>query len=422
MNKRSLQELRQSAQQDPAYFWSEAASQIDWYKKWTKVVDTDGNPCGKWFSGAETNTCFNALDRHVEQGFGDQLALIHDSPVTASITRFTYRQLRDRVADFAGVLRSLGVTKGDRVVIYMPVIPDTVVAMLACARLGAVHTVVFGGFAAPELANRIRDAAPKAMVCASCGIEASRIIPYKPAVDEAVGLAGWAGPVVVLQRPQCEAAMDPARDHDWDALMASATPAECVSVGANEPLYILYTSGTTGQPKGIVRETGGHMVALQWTMRHLYNANPGDVFWAASDVGWVVGHSYMAYGPLLNRCTTVLYEGKPVGTPDAGAFWRVIQEHRVNIMFTAPTAIRAIKKEDPQGLLCQSYDTSSLKALFLAGERCDPTTIEWSGSILKVPVVDHWWQTETGWPIAATPLGLDAIDVKIGSAGKPMPG
>jgi propionyl-CoA synthetase len=422
MNKRSLDELRGAALQDPASFWSEAAGQIDWYKTWDKVLDTDGNPCGKWFAGAETNTCFNALDRHIEQGFGDQCALIHDSPVTDAITRFTYRELRDSVAKFAGVLRDLGVSKGDRVVIYMPVIPETVVAMLACARLGAVHTVVFGGFAGPELANRIRDAAPKALVCASCGIESNRIVPYKPAVDEAVRIAEWTGPVIVLQRPQCAPAMDPKQDHDWRALMASATPADCVAVGANEPLYILYTSGTTGQPKGIVRETGGHMVALQWTMRNIYNATPGEVYWAASDVGWVVGHSYMVYGPLLNRCTTLLYEGKPVGTPDAGAFWRVIQEHRVSTMFTAPTAIRAIKKEDPQGLLCKSYDTSSLKALFLAGERCDPTTIEWSGSMLNVPVVDHWWQTETGWAIAATPLGLEAMEVKIGSAGKPMPG
>jgi propionyl-CoA synthetase len=422
MNKRSLQELHNSALQDPTHFWSEAAQQIDWYKTWNKVLDTDENPCGRWFSGAQTNTCFNALDRHIEQGFGDQCALIHDSPVTNSVTKFTYRELRDSVAKFAGALRALGVGKGDRVVIYMPVIPQALVAMLACARLGAVHTVVFGGFAGPELANRIRDAAPKALVCASCGLEGSRVVPYKPSVDEAISLSGWAGPVVVLQRPQCAPAMNPARDHDWDAVMASAEPAQCVPVGANDPLYILYTSGTTGQPKGIVRETGGHMVALLWTMRNLYNTSPGDVFWAASDVGWVVGHSYMAYGPLLNRCTTVMYEGKPVGTPDAGAFWRVIQEHRVNTMFTAPTAIRAIKKEDSQGLLCQSYDTSSLKALFLAGERCDPTTIEWAGSILKVPVVDHWWQTETGWAIAATPLGLDTMDVKIGSAGKPMPG
>jgi len=408
---------------DPAGFWGDAAAAIDWYQRPTAVLDASGAPFYRWFTGGVLNTCFNAVDRHVRDGRGDQAALIYDSPVTSTSRTFTYQQLLAEVARFAGVLRGLGTGAGDRVVIYMPMIPEAVVAMLACARIGAVHSVVFGGFAAPELAARIEDAAPRVVVSASCGIEVSRILEYKPILDRAIGLSSHKPQsCVILQRPQAPAALVAGRDLDWTAAMARAEPADCVPVAATDPLYILYTSGTTAKPKGVVRDNGGHAVALHWSMQNIYNTLPGEVYWAASDIGWVVGHSYIVYAPLLAGCTTVLYEGKPVGTPDAGAFWRVIAEHGVKTLFTAPTAFRAIKKEDPAGELARKYDLSGFRCLFLAGERLDPETYRWAGELLGIPVIDHWWQTETGWPIAADLMGLDPMATKPGSPTMPVPG
>jgi propionyl-CoA synthetase len=410
---------------DPAGFWGEQAALVDWIAKPRQVLDDSRPPFYRWFPDATLNTCYNALDRHVVNGRADQPALIHDSPVTGSTTTLTYAVLLEQVAAFAGALRSLGVEKGDRVVIYMPMIPEAVVAMLACARLGAVHSVVFGGFAANELAIRIDDSRPKVVVAASCGVEPSRVVEYKPLLDRALDLASHEpAAVVVKQRPQSEAPMTEGRDLDWDlAMKAGATdPAGCVPVAATDPLYVLYTSGTTGKPKGIVRDNGGHAVAMAWSLPNIYDVHPGQVWWAASDVGWVVGHSYIVYAPLICGATTVLYEGKPVGTPDAGAFWRVVAEHRVEGLFTAPTAIRAIKKEDPEGALLEQHDISTLRTLFLAGERLDPGTYEWASQTLRVPVVDNWWQTETGWPIASNLRGLEPVPVKPGSPSVPVPG
>jgi propionyl-CoA synthetase len=408
---------------DPEAFWAEAAKAVEWDKPWDSVLSTDAEGGWHWFAGGEANTCWNALDRHVRDGRGEQTALIYDSPLTGTLRKLTYNEMLDQVSRFAGVLRSLGVEKGDRVLIYMPVIPEAIVAMLACARIGAVHSVVFGGFAAREIATRIVDAGPKLIVAASCGIEPGRIIPYMPVVEQAIELAGGEPKTcVVVQRDACRAELKDGRDLDWNGLMAEAHPVGCVPVGATDPLYILYTSGTTGQPKGIVRPSGGHLVAMAWSMRHVFDAHPGETFWAASDIGWVVGHSYIVYGPLISGCTTVLYEGKPVGTPDAGAFWRVIEDHKVTTMFTAPTAIRAIRREDSDAKLLAERDISSLKALFVAGERCDPATLAWCQETLKRPIVDNWWQTETGWPIAANPLGIEEFAVKPGSATKPVPG
>jgi len=408
---------------DPEGFWSEAAREIDWDRPWDQVLDVTAKPVPRWFAGGRLNTCHNCLDRHVEAGRGAQSALIYDSPVTNQQRTYSYRELRDTVARFAGVLSGRGVAAGDRVIIYMPMIPETVIAMLACARLGAIHSVVFGGFAAYELATRIDDAKPRLIVSASCGIEPSRVVEYKPLLDEAIRLADEKPERCIIKaRPQAEASLVEGRDLDWDEEMARAAPVDCVSVSATDPLYILYTSGTTGQPKGVVRDNGGHAVAMNWSMKNIYNVDAGDTYWAASDVGWVVGHSYIVYGPLLRGCTTVLYEGKPVGTPDPGAFWRVISEHGVRVLFTAPTAFRAIKKADPEGAYLAKYDLDCMLALFLAGERCDPDTLLWARDKLGKPVIDHWWQTETGWAIAANPLGLEAIEVKPGSPTVAMPG
>jgi propionyl-CoA synthetase len=409
---------------DPERFWRQAAEAIDWIVPPSDhVLDESAAPFYRWFRGAQLNTCHNALDRHVAGGRADQLALIYDSPVSRTIERFTFRELRDRTARCAGALAALGVKKGDRVVLYMPMIPEAVIGMLACARLGAIHSVVFGGFAAAELATRIDDAKPVLIMTASCGLEASRVIPYKPLLDSALGLAKHQPAHVLLkQRSQSQATLKPGRDLDWDEMVARAEPAECVPVDATDPLYILYTSGTTGQPKGVVRDNGGHAVALHWSMANVYGAKPGEVFWAASDVGWVVGHSYIVYAPLLHGNTTVLYEGKPVGTPDAGAFWRVVSEHGVRTLFTAPTAFRAIKKEDPDGKLLEKYDLTCLRALFLAGERTDPATLAWAEAQLGIPVVDHWWQTETGWAIAANCLGIEKLPTKPGSPTRAVPG
>ena len=409
--------------QDPDGFWAETAEDVFWYSKWDEVLDASNPPFYRWFSGGVTNSCYNALDLHVENGRAEQPALIYDSPVTDCVKTYTYLQLRDEVAKFAGVLDGQGVEKGDRVIVYMPMIPEAVIAMLACARIGAVHSVVFGGFAAPELATRIDDATPKLILSASCGIEKDRIIPYKPLLDEAVELASEKPEgCIILQREREEAPLIAGRDLDWSELMHSAVPADCVPVAATDPLYILYTSGTTGIPKGVVRDNGGHLVALKWSMENIYGVQAGDVYWAASDVGWVVGHSYIVYGPLFKGCTTLLYEGKPVGTPDPGAFWRVVSEHKVNVLFTAPTAFRAIKREDPDGTCIRPYDLSSFRSLFLAGERCDPDTILWAEKHLGVPVIDHWWQTETGWPIGANCTGLGMLPVKHGSCTTPVPG
>ena len=409
--------------EDPNGFWGVAAEDCHWYKKWNKVLDDTNKPFYRWFSGGEMNTCYNALDYHIDNGRGEQNAMIYDSPVTDTIKKFTYNQLRDQVALFAGALAAQGVTKGDRVLIYMPMIPEAVIAMLACARIGAVHSVVFGGFAAKELAVRINDAKPKVIVSASCGIEVKRVIAYKPLLDQAIDMAE-AKPdnCIIKQRPMETASIADGRDLDWDDVMANVQPHACVPVAATDPLYILYTSGTTGVPKGVVRDNGGHMVALKWTMGAIYNVEAGDVYWAASDVGWVVGHSYIVYGPLLKGCTTILFEGKPVGTPDAGVFWRVISEHNVKVLFTAPTAFRAIKREDPKAELMKNYDLSNFKALFLAGERTDPDTLKWAENSLNVPVIDHWWQTETGWAIAGNCLGLHHFPIKEGSPTKAAPG
>ena len=408
---------------DPDTFWGAAASGIDWYRRPTVVLDKSNPPFYRWFADGTLNTCFNALDRHVRDGRGDQAALIYDSPVTGTSRTLTYRQLLDEVARFAGVLRGLGTSKGDRVIIYMPMVPEAVVAMLACARLGAVHSVVFGGFAAPELAARIDDAAPKVVVSASCGIETTRVLAYKPILDQAIALSSSKPErCVILQRPQAAAELTEGRDLDWGQAMAAAEPADCVPVAATDPLYILYTSGTTAKPKGVVRDNGGHAVVLRWSMENIYDTGPGEVYWAASDIGWVVGHSYIVYAPLLAGCTTVLYEGKPVGTPDPGAFWRVISEHGVKAMFTAPTAFRAIKKEDPAGEFARKHDLSHFRYLFLAGERLDPETYRWAGDLLGIPVIDHWWQTETGWPIAADLMGLEPMPTKPGSPTMPVPG
>jgi len=408
---------------DPEGFWGEAAEAITWSKPWDKVLDDQNAPFYRWFSGAETNVCYNAVDRHVENGRADQAAIIYDSPVTDTKQTITYKELQDQVARLAGVLRKQGVGKGDRVLIYMPMIPQAAYAMLACARLGAIHSVVFGGFAAKELATRINDSAPKAVLCASCGIEPGRVVHYKPLLDEAISLATSKPETVIMyQRPQEQGSLIEGRDFDWEEEIKTAEPAECVTMKATDPLYVLYTSGTTGKPKGVVRDCGGYMVALCWSMKNLYNVAPGDVYWAASDVGWVVGHSYIVYGPLLNGNTTIIFEGKPVGTPDPGTFWRVISEHKVKALFTAPTAFRAIKKEDPEGSYLKKYDMSGFQTLFLAGERCDPDTFVWAQKLLNVPVVDHWWQTETGWAICANPVGIEEFPAKPGSAALPMPG
>ncbi|MBK1649542.1 propionyl-CoA synthetase [Rhabdochromatium marinum] len=411
------------ATQNPEQFWGEAASAVDWYQPWERVLDDRQPPFYRWFSGAQLNTCYNAVDRHVDQGRGEQTAILYDSPVTGTKQRISYAELQDQVARCAGLLRDLGVVKGDRVILYMPMVPETAIGMLACARLGAVHSVVFGGFSSRELASRIEDAKPKVILASSCGIEPSRTLAYKPLLDAAIEASPHKPEhCVILQREQLRAELLPERDLDWAQAAAQASPAECVPVAATDPLYILYTSGTTGMPKGVVRDNGGHAVALLWSMKHVYGVEPGEVFWAASDVGWVVGHSYIVYAPLLNGNTTVIYEGKPVGTPDAGAFWRVIEEYGVSVLFTAPTAFRAIKRDDPKAEHLQRYRLDNFRALFLAGERCDPNTLEWAQDKLGVPVVDHWWQTETGWAIAANCLGLEPLPIKPGSPTKPVPG
>ncbi len=408
---------------DPEAFWGAAAEDCHWYKKWDKVLDDSNKPFYRWFVGGEINTCYNALDFHIENGRGDQDALIYDSPVTNTIKKYTFNELRDEVAKFAGAMAAQGVTKGDRVLIYMPMIAEAAIAMLACARIGAVHSVVFGGFAAKELATRIDDAKPKLIVSASCGIEVAKVIKYKPLLDDAIGFAKFKpNHCIIYQRPMETASMIDGRDLDWNDVMAAAQPHDCVPVAATDPLYILYTSGTTGQPKGVVRDNGGHVVALKWTMKNIYNVEAGDVYWAASDVGWVVGHSYIVYAPLFKGCTTILFEGKPVGTPDAGVFWRVIADHKVKAMFTAPTAFRAIKREDPKAEMMKKYDLSNFKTLFLAGERTDPDTLHWAEKNIGVPVIDHWWQTETGWAICANAMGIHQFPVKEGSPTKAAPG
>lgn len=420
-------EVYQGWKKDPEAFWSEAAQEIDWIKPWDKVFDEDQGVYGRWFAGAKCNTAYNCLDRHVVSGRADQPALIYDSPVTDQIQTYTYAELLDEVSAFAAVLTKHGAGKGDRVIVYMPMIPEAAIAMLACARIGAVHSVVFGGFAANELATRIDDAAPKLIVSASCGIEPGRIVKYKPLLDEAINLAKEKPETcLIFQRQMETASLQSGRDFDWAEEVAKAKAAgektECAELEATDPLYILYTSGTTGEPKGVLRDNGGHMVALKWTMSAIYGIEPGEVYWAASDVGWVVGHSYIVYAPLLHGCTTVLFEGKPIGTPDAGVFWRVIEQHKVSALFTAPTAFRAIKKEDPEGKLIGDYDLSGFRTLFLAGERADPDTLQWAEDKLGVPVVDHWWQTETAWAIAANPVGLGILPVKHGSPTVAMPG
>jgi len=403
--------------------WQQVADDIFWYRAPTELLDSSNPPFYRWYADGVTNACYNALDIHVEQGRGGQVALIYDSPVTETKRRITYSELLDEVSRFAGVLVSQGVGKGDRVIVYMPMVPEALIAMLACARIGAIHSVVFGGFASRELAVRIDDATPDVVVSASCGVEPTRLVPYKPLLDRAIELAEHKPSCcVILQRPVLEAALLDGRDLDWQQAMAEAEPADCVPVEANHPLYILYTSGTTGQPKGVVRDTGGSIVTLKWSMTNIYNVQPGDVYWAASDIGWIVGHSYIVYGPMFNGNTTVIYEGKPVGTPDPGAFWRVIAEYDVKVLFTAPTAFRAIKKEDPAAEHVKKYDLSGLQSLFLAGERCDPDTLHWAEEILGVPVIDHWWQTETGWSICANCLGIEHLPTVPGSPGRPVPG
>ena len=417
------EQVYEQSMRDPERFWAEAAEDIYWERRWDKVFDDSRKPFYRWFAGGRLNTCFNALDLHIERGRGKQLALIHDSPVTGTVRGYTYDAFRDEVARTAGALVRQDIAKGDRVIIYMPMVPEAVIAMLACARIGAIHSVVFGGFASHELAKRIDDAAPKMILSASCGIEVGRVVPYKPLLDKAIELSSHKpARCVVLQRPQEKAQLQTGRDLDWGDFLSGAPAAECVPVAATDPLYILYTSGTTGVPKGVVRDHGGHAVALKWSMENIYGMGAGETYWAASDIGWVVGHSYIVYAPLLKGCTTILYEGKPVGTPDPGAFWRLISEHGVNALFTAPTAFRAIKKEDPQGTHIGKHDLSRFRTLFLAGERCDPDTLHWAEEHLRVPVIDHWWQTETGWPIAANCVGLGRLPVKPGSPTKAVPG
>jgi propionyl-CoA synthetase len=417
------EQIYQRSMREPEKFWAEAAEDIYWDRHWDRVFDDSRKPFYRWFNGGRLNTCFNALDLHVERGRGKQLALIYDSPVTGTVRSYTYAALRDEVARTAGALQRQGIDAGDRVIIYMPMVPEAVIAMLACARIGAIHSVVFGGFASPELAKRIDDATPKMILSASCGIEPGRVVAYKPLLDQAIELSSHKpARCVILQRPQEKAALQKGRDLDWGDFLSGAPAAECVPVAATDPLYILYTSGTTGIPKGVVRDHGGHAVALKWSMQNIYGMGAGETYWAASDIGWVVGHSYIVYAPLLKGCTTILYEGKPVGTPDPGAFWRLCSQHGVNALFTAPTAFRAIKKEDPQGTHIGKHDLSRFRTLFLAGERCDPDTLHWAEDHLRVPVIDHWWQTETGWPIAANCVGLGQLPVKPGSPTKAVPG
>jgi propionyl-CoA synthetase len=419
----SYQEQYRKSIDQPGEFWAEAAAQLDWSRKWDRVLDDSDPPFYEWFSGGEINTCFNALDRHCAAGRAPQAALIYDSPVTGQVRTYTYGELLDQVARFAGVLREHGVSKGDRIIVYMPMIPEAVIAMLACARIGAIHSVVFGGFAAKELATRVVDAGASLIISASCGLEGSRVIPYMPLLEEALRLANAEDiQRILVSRPQLPIEDLHPRAVLWDQAMETAQPADCVPVSATDPIYILYTSGTTGEPKGVVRPNGGHAVALKWTMDHIYSVKPGEVYWAASDIGWVVGHSYIVYAPLLHGCTTILYEGKPVGTPDAGAFWRVIEQHKVKCLFTAPTAFRAIRREDPDGEMLHQYDISSLETLFLAGERCDPDTLHWAEKQLEVPVIDHWWQTESGWAMAANPMGIEPLPVKAGSPTVAVPG
>ena len=408
---------------DPESFWMTAAHAIDWVKKPSKALFSERAPLYEWFSDSEVNTCYNAVDRHVLNGRADQKAIIYDSPMTDTTYSITFSELLNKVATLAGALRSRGISKGDRVIIYMPMVPEGIIAMLACARIGAIHSVVFGGFASNELAVRIDDAKPKAIIAASCGLEPNRIVQYKPLIDTAIDLANYKPEfVVIFQRPQCEAQLINGRDHDWDLIQKNVEKAPCIPVKGSHPAYILYTSGTTGAPKGVVRPTAGHLVALNWTMKNFYNVDPGEVFWAASDIGWIVGHSYICYAPLIHGNTTVVFEGKPVGTPDAGTFWRVISDHKVSNFFTAPTAFRAIKRMDPKGELKQKYDLSNLRALFLAGERADPDTVKWAENLLKIPIIDHWWQTETGYVIAGNPIGIEKLPIKIGSPTVPMPG
>lgn len=423
MTQATYNELYDLSLNNPEKFWGDAAKAIDWITPPTTILDDSKKPLYRWFSDGVLNTCYNALDRHIEQGNGERLALIYDSPVTSTVKKYTYTELRDEVAKFAGALRANGVNKGDRVLVYMPMIPEAVITMLACSRIGAIHSVVFGGFASKELATRIDDAKPVLIVSASCGIEGKRVVHYKPLLDEAIDLStNKPSKCIIYQRPQETASLVVGRDVDWVTAVAAAEPAECVPVAATDPLYILYTSGTTGIPKGVVRDNGGHAVALKWSMEYVYNVKPGEVFWAASDVGWVVGHSYIVYAPLLHGCTTVVFEGKPVGTPDPGAFWRMISEHNIKVLFTAPTAFRAIKKEDPNGEFIKNYDLSKFYALFFAGERCDPDTLFWAQDKLNVPVIDHWWQTETGWAIAANCLGIEQLPIKAGSPTRAVPG
>jgi propionyl-CoA synthetase len=419
----SYKEVYENWKSDPEAFWMEAAKAVSWSKEPTKALFDENAPIYEWFKDGEINTCYNAVDRHVEAGNGERVAIIYDSPITGKSAKITFAELQEKAANFGGALQAQGVSKGDRVLIYMPMVAEALIAMLACSRIGAIHSVVFGGFAANELATRINDATPKAIIAGSCGIEPNRVIPYKPLLDGAIELADHKPEFcVILQRDELVADMIEGRDLDWHAFQKDVIPAPCVPVGGADPVYILYTSGTTGQPKGVIRPTGGHIVALNWTMKNIYDVDPGDVYWAASDVGWVVGHSYICYAPLIHGNTTVVFEGKPIGTPDAGTFWRVISEHNVKVLFTAPTAFRAIKRVDPDGEFVKKYDMSCLKTLFLAGERADPDTIEWAEKQLGVPVIDHWWQTETGYAIVSNPMGIEKMPVKLGSPTVPMPG
>ena len=419
----SYKKVYNSWKNDPEAFWMTAADAIDWVTKPSKALFADRAPLYEWFSDSEVNTCYNAVDRHVLNGRGDQKAIIYDSPMTGTKYSITFSELLEKVSVLAGALTNNGISKGDRVIIYMPMIPEGIISMLACARIGAIHSVVFGGFAANELAVRIDDAKPKAILAASCGLEPNRIVEYKPLIDQAIELASHKPQtVVIFQRAECKAELVDGRDHDWNVFQENAEKAPCVPVKGSHPAYILYTSGTTGAPKGVVRPTAGHLVALNWTMKNFYNVDPGEVFWAASDIGWIVGHSYICYAPLIHGNTTLVFEGKPVGTPDAGTFWRVISEHKVSNFFTAPTAFRAIKRMDPKGELKEKYDLSNLRALFLAGERADPDTVNWAENLLQIPIIDHWWQTETGYVIAGNPLGIEKLPIKVGSPTVPMPG